>query len=314
MARILETLRHGEARRARGEPGLAARAFEPAPVEEAELAGDGEIPFIEVGGPHQGIEASPSVLAVPVPGRPTAAVVGKTAAEAPVVRAQPALDGFARVTFHPLPAEPPATRPAYERFAPELVAFHQPEHPVSEQYRGLLAGIEAQLPAAGPRVLLGTGACPGVGTTTVLLNLAITHARRGGGCVVLVEANQRRPAVAARLGLRAKPGLGEVLAGRVAPERAVQETGEVRFQVVTAGNDGPLTAEGWPVLLDSLRSRFELVLVDAPAWDEGADMGTLARGADAVYLVATPAQAEGPEALSLAGRIPRLRGTIVTRR
>ena len=44
---------------------------------------------------------------------------------------------------------------------PEFVAFHQPNHAVSVQYRSLIAEIATQLPGAKPRVLLIVSAAVG---------------------------------------------------------------------------------------------------------------------------------------------------------
>ena len=92
--------------------------------------------------------------------------------------------------------------------APELVAFHAPDQPASARYGDLLASLlEAGRvrPGAACRTLLLTAARSEIGTTTVLLNLAITAARQDLR-VVVVDANLRRPAVADRLGLPPAPG------------------------------------------------------------------------------------------------------------
>src|SRR5439155_12420010 len=109
-------------------------------------------------------------------------------------------------------------------FGPELIAYHQPEHPISVQYRSLAAEIIAQLPGSRPRVLLFTAAGTCAGTTTVILNLAVTLARREETCVTLVDANFARPSVAPRLGLPAAPGLGEALARQTPLTWCLQET------------------------------------------------------------------------------------------
>ena len=70
-----------------------------------------------------------------------------------------------------------------EHFARELVALHQPEHPLTEQYRALVSSLTDHLPPGESHVFLLTrGACE-AGKSTVLLNLAIAYARgqRTGG-------------------------------------------------------------------------------------------------------------------------------------
>src|SRR5439155_26370985 len=96
--------------------------------------------------------------------------------------APPPPPGLFTVRFQPVIA---GRRPG-RGFGPEMIAYHQPEHPVSVQYRSLAAEIVAQLPGSRPRVLLFTAAGAGAGTTTILLNLAVTLARRDDSTVTLV--------------------------------------------------------------------------------------------------------------------------------
>src|SRR5262249_57645582 len=76
----------------------------------------------------------------------------------------PALEGprLMTVLFRPLPVEP-AIRHARSRFAVELVAYHQPDHAISAQYRDLSARLLAPLPSDHARVLLFTSAASGAG-------------------------------------------------------------------------------------------------------------------------------------------------------
>ncbi|HXG13202.1 MAG TPA: CpsD/CapB family tyrosine-protein kinase [Gemmataceae bacterium] len=204
--------------------------------------------------------------------------------------------GLKSVTFRPLVAGP-------GRFAPELVAFHQPDHPLSEGYRALFAGIAAQLAADRPRVVLFTAPSAGVGTTTVLLNVAITAARQAGSRALVVDANGGRPAVAARLGLPAAPGLREVLAGSASLPQALRETAQENLLALTAGQPGAdgtvrLVVEAMPLVLRLLREQFPLVFVDGPP-GEGPEMAVLASACDAVYLVVEQTRADAPEIATL---------------
>jgi Mrp family chromosome partitioning ATPase len=226
------------------------------------------------------------------------------------------------VAFRPLPAQPPPLPPAAERFAPDLVAFHRPDHPVSEQYRSLLQTLTGPSPVAGAQVLLFTAAATAAGTTTAVLNLAVTAAREGDLRVVVVDADVGQPAVADRLGLPAAPGLHEVLAGTASLHEALRETGQANFQALTAGKVRAgacrLAAEPMRSVLRHLRGRFDLILVDAPPWDGGPDVVALGSFGDAVYLVVRQDQAQAPEVTELLRLIPqqgsRLRGCILTQR
>jgi Mrp family chromosome partitioning ATPase len=337
MGKILQALMQAEARRGRPpDVAPAPRPYQPeaeepaAPPEAAEFSEDEEaeeIPFIEVGGPHKQIEASASVLAAPaarqvqpaptpLPPAPPAAPVQLRAVAAP-----PDPSAVA-VTFRPYPVAPFPPAPPAERFDPALVAYHQPNHSVSEQYRHLWRTLASPLPAGRAQVFLFTAASPFAGATTALLNLAVTAIRESKLRVVALDADVRRPALAQRLGLPPVPGLQEVLAGTISLQRAVQETGLTNLLALTAGEVGPsagarLAGEAMRSVLRHLRGRFDLILVDAPPWDGRPEVVALGSFCDAVYLVVSEDRAQAPEVDSLLQVIPqqggRLRGCILTR-
>jgi Mrp family chromosome partitioning ATPase len=331
MPRVLEALRKAEVAGSVPEDGPSApRPYRPEP-EEGVADAEEEIPFIEVGGPDTPLEASADVLASTPAGHAAGGCLGGTkgacaadpsAADDAGGRAALATPvPLVRVTFQPFPADVAPARPATERFAPGLVAFHQPEHPVSQQYARLLAALDTQLPAGQPRVVLFTAPAPGAGTSTVVLNLAITRARQAQAAIILVDANLRRPAVAGLLGLASAPGLSDVLLGCTSLRRALRNTGQEHLHVLTAGkpvvNGGPLLGGGaMRSLLHQLRHRGEWVLIDAPCWDGRPEVVALGAACDAVYLVLPQSDAETPESENLMELIgeqgSQLRGCILT--
>lgn len=296
MGRMLEALKQPQANR--GRPAEEDRSRPTAPPAEVPAPPEIEedMPFIEVGGPKGSVSGSPEVMAKAPPPRPAAA----PAPEAPTAV------GSAVRTVPPPPspsAAPPENeaapwavqfrpwgqQPAAARFAPELIAFHQPEHSVSAQYRLLLNGLLAHLPAPRGQVLLFTSPAPWTGTTTVLLNLAVTAARQEGRRVAVVDANLRRPALSGRLGIAAFPGLRDVLAGSVPLARALQETAQPNLWALSAGRaeagDVRLPFDWLMPTLRQLREQFDLVFVDAPSWNEGSEVSALAATCDAVFMV-----------------------------
>jgi Mrp family chromosome partitioning ATPase len=320
MGRILEALKQAEGIRGRpaGESeAVAAPGLSQLHAAMASQAEPEEVPFVEVGGPRAE-RANPS-MAQPrglgpketPPAPPMLPPVG-TAETGPVA-----------VTFQPITVEMPGWPPAGGQLAPELVAFHHPEHAVSEHYRSLLAGLQAQLPSGRPQVLMATAARPELSSTDVVLNLAITLARQGQTRVAVLDANLRRPAVARRLGVPGSPGLQEVLAGTVSVQRATQETEQSNLRAVTAGEAAVhghrhLAGDALRWILRHLRQRFHWVIVDAPHWDGRPEVVALGSACDAVYLMLTQAETQAPETAALIQMIAEqggpLRGCIVVQR
>ncbi len=282
MGKFLETLRRTPSRPTPPDE-QAGPAASPAPTAE-EVGAVEEIPFIEVG-PHRSMEASASVLAAgPAPVRVAASVP-------------------ASIAFRPCPAEILPRRP---HFAPDVIAHHQPEHPVSGQYRELLAAVTP--PAAGEAapVLLLTPALPGADAVPVLLNLAVTAARKGGRRVIVVDADLKTPTLAERLGLGSRPGLCDVLAGAATLEQALQPSGEANLAILTAGGPasaGPrLVVETPASLLRHVRQCCGLALVLGPHWPDAA---VLAAACDVVYLVLPEQEAAAAKVDELLQAIPR---------
>jgi Mrp family chromosome partitioning ATPase len=305
MGKILEALRQPALRRSpAAEPAPVPRAYQP----EADLEGDTEsaMPFIEVGGRQQIVEGSPEVLAGP-DGQPAVGPVFRPVAPpAPVARPT----GPRAVVFRAATVEMTTPAPPEQRFAPELVAYHQPAHPVSEQYRAVAEALIGQLPAGRAQAVLFTAAMPEVGTTTALLNIAITIARAGKKRVAVIDANLGRPAVAERLGLARTSGWREVLAGSAALPIALQEMGQPGLSALTAGvtvagGRVPPTGPGVRAVLEQLRADFDLVLVDAPCWEDKPALTALRSACDAVCLILNRAEAETPAAQELLRAIPR---------
>jgi Mrp family chromosome partitioning ATPase len=321
MGRMLDTLRQSPATSSPVSPTAPPNA-----AVEAQDASTGAeaMSFIEVGGPQKLIEASPDVLATPAPPRPAPAAAVAKAAAAPASRLDAAAatpePGAWAVQFRPLNRERSVPGSPMRRIATELIAHHQPEHPAAQQYRNLLAGLLAHCPSGWGQVLLFTSPAPWGGTTTVLLNLAVTAARQEGRRVAVVDANFRRPALGERLGLGAAPGLREVLAGSVPLPQALQETGQNNLWALTSGQsvggpEGRLPLDWLLPTLRQLRQQFSLVFVDAASWNEGSEVSALAATCDAVYMVMSqvPGAPAGDNALPPLRQPPsNLQGCILT--
>jgi Mrp family chromosome partitioning ATPase len=278
-----------------------------------------EIPFIEVGQGGAAIEASPSVLtsrAAPsaAPAAPRAMAMEPKSKFIPLPRHAVLADALT-VAFQPLPTVAAGAEPSRHGIAPEVIAFHQPDHKLSQQYRSLLRGLLGQLPLGGPQALLLAARVGGAGASTVLLNLAVIHAQQSKKCVIVVDANLRRPAIASRLGLASAPGLRDVLTGRFPLGRALQETAQTGVLALTSGQ--PLSpGTPWPPatalrsILQQLRKQVDLVLVDGPSWDAGPEMASLTTSCDVLYLVLRPEEVDAPATTDLLRLIPHMGGHV----
>jgi succinoglycan biosynthesis transport protein ExoP len=96
-----------------------------------------------------------------------------------------------------------------------------PASPTAESMRRLRTTLQYLDVDDPPHVLAVASTEPGEGKSTVSCDLALVLAAAGGR-VLLVEADLRRPSIAARLGLERTVGLTSVLAGQIELVDAVQ--------------------------------------------------------------------------------------------
>jgi Mrp family chromosome partitioning ATPase len=217
------------------------------------------------------------------------------------------------VHFHDLAARGSA-KPAGDGPDSSLVALHLPDHPISDEYRTLRNEIRKQLPDLTSRVLMFNSVSPEAGTTTVLLNLAITLALEGKNRVLVVDSNLNRPGIAAKLALKPSPGLYEALSQQVPLAWALQPSSVTGLHVLSAGEatDTPSVSlyRDLPRFLTQLRKWSDWVLVDAGVWGGSPDRDAACPSADAVYLVIRETETDRPEFQSVRGWVKELGGLL----
>lgn len=184
----------------------------------------------------------------------------------------PDRDGFSAVAFSPL-----------------LVAATEPGSAAAEQYRLLQTRLEAHDATRRTQVLLITSPQLGDGKTTTSANLALTMASEFEHKVVLVEADLRRPTLAAHFGLRVEHGLVDVLMGGLPLEAALVRVPGHQLTLLPAGAEAArstelLASSMMHRVLDELRARFDHIVVDTTPVAL-ADTHVLARLADGVLVV-----------------------------
>jgi Mrp family chromosome partitioning ATPase len=188
----------------------------------------------------------------------------------------------------PVLARIPAVR-ARRRSGPLIPAELGP--PAHEGYRTLRGALTAS--ARGrPQAVLLTGSAPSEGKTTSAICLAYVLAQ-GGARVVLIEADLRRPQLAAALHLTLRHGTEDVLiAAATLSEALVPVWVEDRpVRVLAARHAGVELADRLaygPVgkLVSEARELADFVVIDSPPLTAVADALSLAQLTDRVLVVA----------------------------
>jgi capsular exopolysaccharide synthesis family protein len=232
---------------------------------------------------HSGL-GSAAAVAAPAPAPAPAAV------RIPRAAAFDAAFAVSSSAGAPLVDPPVEPRVAPAVAHPALVAALSPHSAAAEQFRAIRTRIGHRDETAPVRTILITSPAAGEGKSIVAANLALAAAQEDQRNVLLLDADLRHPAVHELFGLEPVPGLSEVLSGDASLDDALVYVPEYRLTLLPAGSTPPFPTEllgsvGMRRTLDTLRVRFDRIVIDTPATTPLADVGTMAPLADGVVIV-----------------------------
>ena len=153
---------------------------------------------------------------------------------------------------------------------------------VIEALRGVRLNLVHAYGAAGPVMITVSSPGRSDGKSFIASNLALAFAEVGYH-TLLIDGDVRRGALHRVLNLARKPGLTDVLAGRIPDAQVVQPTSYASLSFIGCGSrttSGPelLSTAAMSRLIGGLRSQYQVILVDSPPLSAGVDayvLGTL---------------------------------------
>lgn len=173
-----------------------------------------------------------------------------------------------------------------------LFPFDDVHYAAAEQYRIIRTKILHH--PKKPRLILTSSACSGDGKTVTSINIAASLALKEDSSVLLVDADLRRPRVAEALGLPEGPGLTEVLSGTIDFRAALLQAEQFpNLSILTSGEAGEnpaelLDSDRFRAFIETVRSRFSIVIFDATPVATVADYELLQHVCDGVVMVVRP--------------------------
>ena len=191
-------------------------------------------------------------------------------------------------------AEPAPVTPsrvvANARLDTRLVTATSTDAVAAEQYRALRTRILHADPAMPTQVVLVTSPGRGEGRTLTAGNLGLAMAQEWQRRICIVDADLRHPQMHRVFGLPDGPGLCDVLTGQSTLDDALLTLEEHQVTILPAGNVPAHPAEllgttAMRRLLESLRTQFDRVVVDATSATPLADVSILAPLVDRVLVV-----------------------------
>lgn len=171
-----------------------------------------------------------------------------------------------------------------------LVARWRPDSTVAEQFRVAATRLVMMNEDRASTVVLATSAMKGEGKTSSVANLGYTLARDLEKQTLVIGCDFKSPRLHEPMGVPSAPGLADFLHGKISLDPCLHRMDEVPLWVLPAGNVDEYTVAlsrlpQLSSLLESLRPRFDYILIDAPPILPLADMNVLANLADLLVLV-----------------------------
>ena len=173
----------------------------------------------------------------------------------------------------------------------EVIAAFRPGHFTVEALRQLRTQLLLRWLDTTPdrRSFALIGAEAAVGRSFMAANLAVLFAQLGEK-TLLIDADMRNPRQHHFFKLPNDTGLATVLTERASLDVARNIAPLPKLTVMTAGARPPnpqelLSRPAFARLIDAARDTFDVVLIDTPPWDDGADAQIIAARAGASILV-----------------------------
>jgi tyrosine-protein kinase Etk/Wzc len=171
----------------------------------------------------------------------------------------------------------------------ELIAKDSPTDLAVENFRSLRTSILFALSEGNGNVISIAGPTPNIGKSFVSSNLAWVLAELGKR-VVLVDGDLRRGRLHRSFGLPRQPGLSDCVQGSATLDEVLRTTDLPGLQVITMGSVLPnptelLSSQRFQDLVETLSSRFDIVLFDTPPLLAVTDATLIGRSASVNLMV-----------------------------
>ena len=172
-----------------------------------------------------------------------------------------------------------------------LVAFAEPKHVVSEQFRTVRTNIEFAGAALDQcQVVMFTSSAMSEGKSTVSANVAVTWAQAGKK-VLLIDTDLRRPTLQATFRTLNLDGVTTVLTGKNSVSDVIEPSFVNNLDILTSGPIPPnpselLNSKRMASILDWARDNYDIVVLDTPPVLAVSDVQVLVPKTDGVVVVA----------------------------
>jgi capsular exopolysaccharide synthesis family protein len=159
----------------------------------------------------------------------------------------------------------------------------------SESIRALRSAIQMTDVDHPPKVIQVTSTIPGEGKSTIAMTLA-SSAAQSGHRVLIIDCDLRHPSTSRYFQADKREGLVDYLMGAAEIQKVISFDETLRLFILPAGGktQNPpdlLGSEKLKVLIETLREKFDLIVIDTPPMGPVVDPLIVANLADKVVFV-----------------------------
>ncbi|WP_462170242.1 polysaccharide biosynthesis tyrosine autokinase [Pseudoalteromonas xiamenensis] len=197
---------------------------------------------------HRGIEDPSDIEALGIP----------VYASVPYSEYQDKLTGFGRVR----------KSKSTTAKAKSILAVDNPADLSIEAMRSLRTSLHFAMLEAKNNIIAISGPSPGVGKSFISVNLATVLAQSGKK-VLVIDSDMRKGYIQTQFGMRWEDGLSDYLSNRLPLELILKPSSVAGLDVITRGQIPPnpselLMHENFTRLIDEVKNKYDLVIVDTP--------------------------------------------------
>ncbi|MFC5602533.1 CpsD/CapB family tyrosine-protein kinase [Sporosarcina koreensis] len=180
--------------------------------------------------------------------------------------------------------------------ARKLVTKDAPKSIALEQFRMIRENINFLRPDKKLKTLLFTSSSSGEGKSTLAANVAIVFAQAGKR-VLLVDADMRKPTTQYTFRTTTSPGLSHLLNRQRGLDEVIKRTQTKGLDLITCGRIPVNPAEllglkAMDDLLNEMKSRYDIIIIDAPPVLLVADAQILSNKCDGTILIVSSGKTE----------------------
>ncbi|MFH1760937.1 MAG: polysaccharide biosynthesis tyrosine autokinase [bacterium] len=186
---------------------------------------------------------------------------------------------------------------------------------MAEPYRSVRTNIRYTSAYRKSNTFILTSALQGEGKTTMATNLAITFAMEGKS-VVIIDCDLRRSTVHKNLEIEREMGVSEYLCGDANIDMVLKPTAHSNLFAVTSGSKVPnpgelLSSAGMSRLLQDIKKKVDIVIIDSPATIPVSDAIALAPLVDSAIIVFRAFKTPMKAALQVKNSLTRVGSKVV---